>query len=56
MHFVDGALKLLGTKGVEALTCLRKAIPDWDTKIEREGAARLEARETDGYNLSNFDK
>jgi len=25
---------------------LRKAIPDWDARIEREGAARLEAKET----------
>ena len=33
---MDGALKLLGKKGVDALACLRKAIPDWDDRIERE--------------------
>ena len=29
-------MKLLGKKGSKALACLRKAIPDWDDRIERE--------------------
>ena len=43
---MDGALKLLGKKGVKALECLRKAIPDWDDRIEREAGKRIEAIET----------
>ena len=29
-------MKLLGKKGSDALICLRKSIPDWDDRIERE--------------------
>ena len=36
LYFLDGAMKLLGKKGSKALVCLRKAIPDWDDRIERE--------------------
>ena len=39
-------MKLLGKKGSKALVCLRKAIPDWDDRIEREAGKRLEAKET----------
>ncbi len=46
LYFLDGAMKLLGKKGSKALVCLRKAIPDWDDRIEREAGKRLEAKET----------
>ena len=46
LYFLDGAMKLLGKKGSKALACLRKAIPDWDDRIEREAGKRLEAKET----------
>lgn len=36
LHFVDGALKLLGKKGQKALAALRQEIPDWDARIEKE--------------------
>ena len=39
-------MKLLGKKGSKALACLRKSIPDWDERIEREAGKRLEAKET----------
>ena len=39
-------MKLLGKKGSKALACLRKSIPDWDSRIEREAGKRLEAKET----------
>ncbi len=46
LYFLDGAMKLLGKKGSKALACLRKSIPDWDSRIEREAGKRLEAKET----------
>ena len=36
LYFLDGAMRLLGKNGSDALTCLRKAIPDWDDRIEKE--------------------
>ena len=36
LYFLDGAMKLLGKNGSDALICLRKSIPDWDDRIERE--------------------
>ena len=43
LYFVDGTMKLLGKKGRKALAALRQEIPDWDARIEREAAQRMEA-------------
>ena len=46
LYFLDGAMKLLGKNGSDALICLRKSIPDWDDRIEKEAGKRIEAKET----------
>ena len=42
LYFLDGAMKLLGKNGSDALICLRKSIPDWDDRIEKEAGKRID--------------